>query len=205
MEIKELITPFFQKVNGVIRKICYHTLAKVVFLSDGTDVETKLNALSNAVSGQAMSYVVDDIAARDAIAEPHVGDQAWVKDASADDTVEEGAAKYIYESADKGWVKTAEANEIDVVHKWENIQGKPTNTVADIDAAVTATKMLANHELTVSEDTKDLLLDGKAIGGKYGAYVTVGPEDPGFEAAVAALNLPDGAFFTVVAPEGTGE
>lgn len=206
--ITELCTTLYQKINGAIRKVYHVTLAKLVIMADGSDLQTTMDTLSRAVSSQTTSYVVSDIAARDAIATPHVGDQAWVEDATADATVKLGAAKYIYKGdigedgavSNGRWVKTAEAESMDLIIKWADIQDKPANSVTEIDAAVTATKQLSGHELTVSDDTGALLLDGAGVGGKYGAYVTVGPEDEGFDAAVAALNLPDGAIFTVVQP-----
>ena len=68
--------------------------------------------------------VVDDITARDALTDPYVGLSVFVKDASADETVNAGGAYYIYDGA--AWVKTAEAESMDVVLNWSAIQGKPT-------------------------------------------------------------------------------
>ncbi|MDE7065367.1 MAG: hypothetical protein K2O70_07860 [Desulfovibrionaceae bacterium] len=113
------------------------TLAALVILSGGGSVEEKLIALEAALSGQSGTHVVSDIAARDDIAAPKVGDQAWVIDATADSTVSKGGAKYIYQSEEAGWVKTAEAESMDVVLKWANVQDKPTATVLEIDDAVT--------------------------------------------------------------------
>lgn len=178
-----------EKANGIIAK-----------LDDAfyrTNIENKINALNKAVSGQTVTYVMADIAERDALANPKTGDQAWVKDATADSTVKSGAAKYIYESDEKGWVKSAEAESMDIVQNWADVQNKPASSVADIDKAVGATRSLAGHELTVDKKG-DLQLDGNDVGRKFGAYVTVGPDDDGFEAAVEALNLPDGAYFSVV-------
>lgn len=206
MALTTLMTPLIQKINGVKRKLLPETVASQVFMADGTSVEVKISTLARAVSGQTVTYVVADIAARDALTDLHVGDQAWVKDASADDTVDAGAAKYIYEGDvdDEGvitngkWVKTAEAESMDMVFKWADLQDKPTSTVEDIDAAVAATKTLKDRELTVDETTGDLMLDGKVVGGKYAGFVNVTPEDEGFDDAVAALNLQEGAIFTVV-------
>ncbi|HOP80066.1 MAG TPA: hypothetical protein PLZ21_05805, partial [Armatimonadota bacterium] len=77
--------------------------------------------------------VVDDIDARDALI-PYEGLRVHVKNASADSTVGEGWAEYLFDGT--SWVKTAEAESIDVVQQWANIQGKPTSSVASIDDAV---------------------------------------------------------------------
>ena len=90
-----------------------------------------------------------------------------------------------------------------MVFKWADIQDKPTSAVEDIDKAVGATKLLDGHELTVADDK--LQLDGKDVApAAYKPYVTISPEDEGFDAAVEALNLPDGAIFTVVKEEVPG-
>ena len=65
-----------------------------------------------------------DIAARDAIASPYEGLYALVLDASADPTVESGAAGYFYVQG-TGWKKTFEAESLDIVLDWSDIQSIP--------------------------------------------------------------------------------
>lgn len=48
----------------------------------------------------------------------------------------------------------------------------------------------------LSVEGSNLMLNGIRV--SAGAYVTVDSDDPGFDTAVAALKLPDGAFFTVI-------
>ncbi len=204
MALEVVNTPLLQNINGVTRQINFETSAAQVKTADGFTVESRLTSLASSVSGQSRMFVVEDIAGRDAIEAPEVGYQAWVKDATADPTVSSGAAKYIYEDEETGWVKTAEAESLDIVLSWADIQDKPASTAADIDDAVAKRHEHANKaevldKLSVAGG--NLTFDGKAIAteaGKYGAYVTVGPDDPSFEAAVAALGLADGAFFTVI-------
>ena len=136
MAVTELSTPLYQRVGDKLHKVNVETIASQVKTTDGGNVEDKIVSLSAAIAGQTGVVVVDDIAARDAIAAPKVGDQCWVKDATGDATVTAGAAKYLYESAEKGWVKTAEAESMDVVLKWADVQDKPSSAVADIDDAV---------------------------------------------------------------------
>ena len=213
MALLSLKTPWMQKIGGVIRQIFPETVAEQVKMADGTTVEARITNLTNAVAQQTVSYVVANIAARDAMASDtnitlHVGDMVWVKDATADNTVTLGAAKYILASFNEVegvqtpvWDKYAEAESMDVVIDWSMIQNKPTNTVANIDAAVTATVGLANHTLTVDGTTGNLKLDNQDVGRVYAASVSLAPEDAGFEAAVAALNLPEGAILTSTAAD----
>lgn len=191
-------TPLLQNVNGTTKKIYLETDAASVLTSDGSSVETKLSSLSGAVSGQTKTYVVEDISARDALTGMKVGDQAWVKDATGDDTVKTGAAKYIYEGQDAGWVKTSEAESMDMVINWADVQGTDDVKAAVAKAHEHANKADVLDKLSAADGK--LKFNGLDVGGKYGAYVTVSADDPGFDAAVAALDLPDGAFFTVVTP-----
>ena len=89
--------------------------------------------------------VVDDIAARNALPNPYTGLSAYVKNASADSTVNAGGAYYIYDGA--AWVKTAESESMDVILNWSAIQNKPTtlngygitDAVKNTDVVTTAT------------------------------------------------------------------
>jgi hypothetical protein len=89
------------------------------------------------------------------------GQLVWVNDASGDSTVTSGWAVYrrkvqttpatydytvindVPESSEgagdgkiTGWCKVAEAESLDVVVSWDNIEGKPNSTPAEIDQAV---------------------------------------------------------------------
>lgn len=98
------------------------TTAEQVKTADGSNVETKLASLQTAISGKVPCHIVNDIAARDKLENLKQGELCWVKDASADQTVTSGAAQYIYDGA--RWVKIAEAESMDLVVKWTDIQGK---------------------------------------------------------------------------------
>ena len=119
------------------------TLAGLVVTEDGSNVQAKLEALQNATTGKTMTYVKENIAARDALTGLNTGDQCWVRDATGDASVTKGAAKYIYDGT--AWLKTAEAESMDIVHDWKDIQNKPSSAVADIDDAV-----LKKHQHTTS-------------------------------------------------------
>lgn len=94
--------------------------------------------------------IVDSITARDGLADPFAGLSVYVKDASADSTVNSGGAYYLYDGA--AWIKTAEAESMDVVLDWNAIQGKPDTlagygitdgvNVSDVVTAAAANKIL---------------------------------------------------------------
>ena len=203
MAVTTLKTPIYQKIGNVIRKILPFTTAdqvEVTVSGSTQDLQTFITALNNAVSGQTVSYVVADIAARDAMDATtlHVGDQAWVIDASADSTVTSGGAKYICttltgDPLTPTWVKTSEAESMDLVVAWADIQNKPSSAVADIDAAV-ATVTALSGKVLAADTNGDLTLDGVVVGQKYGVYLAKNDTDVDFESTLAGMNLPDGCI-----------
>lgn len=98
--------------------------------------KAEINAMMGAAVGAFSNIlVVADIAARNAL----VLDRnavVMVGDATGDATVETGAATYLFNNDDGTWTKLSEFAELDLVLSWDAIQGKPTSTVAQIDAAV---------------------------------------------------------------------
>lgn len=167
MAIREINTPLYQRVGAELIRVNLETTAAQVRTADGGTVESKLASLSSAVAGQTTVSVVEDIAARDALTGMKAGDQCWVKDASADPTVTAGAAKYLYESADVGWVKTAEAESMDVTVSWTDIAGRPDVAAADVADAVSKRHAHANKTDVLDKLTADgsgnLLFDGRRI------------------------------------------
>lgn len=130
-------------------------------LPSKSDIQGMVNA---AVAGTSHIYVVADIAARNALA-PTVVTQALVIDATADPTVNAGAATYIYDPATTQWAKVSEYESMDVVLQWANIQGRPTSTPAELDDAVAKVHVHAN-KLTIdkiAEVNGDLMFDGKNV------------------------------------------
>lgn len=71
--------------------------------------------------------IVDNIAERDSIPNLFAGLQVYVKDASADETVASGGAQYLYDGST--WIKTGEAESMDLVVGWDNINNKPENFI----------------------------------------------------------------------------
>lgn len=136
-----------------------HTLNKA-------DVTAMINA---ALAGLSGSVVVADIAARDALA-PTTVTMAMVLDATGDSTVASGAATYVFDPATTSWTKISEAESMDVILQWANIQNKPTSAVADIDDAVAKRHAHNNfallEQLAMDVDSR-LTVNSVVVGGGY--------------------------------------
>lgn len=81
--------------------------------------------------------IVQDIVARDSLSLTSSG-FALVLDATADPTVTQGAALYVFDAGviPQQWYKVSEYESMDIQLLWNNIQGKPQSAVASIDDAV---------------------------------------------------------------------
>lgn len=136
---------------------------------------TMINALIAAAlaawSGATNTVeIVADITARDAlIATLEVNAMILVVDASADPTVDAGSALYAYDFGSATTYKLAEYESMDVTLEWANIDGRPTATPAQIDAAVGASHSHSNKSILdkLSEDADGLLFDGEAVGSRW--------------------------------------
>lgn len=119
------------------------------------DVQTLINtSISGLGSGGTNNlYVVDNIAARDALA-PTENIIVLVTDATGDSTVTSGGATYVYNTANTTWKKIGETESMDLILSWSNISGRPNSTVADIDDAVSKRHAHTNKVLLdkVGED-----------------------------------------------------
>lgn len=78
------------------------------------DVDTKIATAINGLDLTNVAEIVDDIAARDALT-PTKNIFVLVVDASADATVEAGAALYFYIFDDETYVKVSEYESMDVI------------------------------------------------------------------------------------------
>jgi hypothetical protein len=106
--------------------------------------EADIQGLIDAsIAGMSALEVVADIAARDALV-LDANTQVLVLDASADPTVTAGAATYVYRSSNDSFTKVSESESMDFILQWANIVGRPTSTVAQIDAAVSNSHTHAN-------------------------------------------------------------
>ncbi|TEJ51188.1 hypothetical protein IPC609_14785 [Pseudomonas aeruginosa] len=113
-------------------------------IGNSTMINALINeALSSLPGTGAPILFVADIAARDAL-EPEGAIFVLVQDASADPTVESGAALYAWNPATSAWLKVAEYESMDVELNWDAINGRPTSTPAQIDTAVSQAHTHAN-------------------------------------------------------------
>lgn len=110
--------------------------------ADGTQVRRVINsddiqAMIDAAVASATANIdiVADIAARNALT-PTNGKYVLVLDATADPTVDSGAASYVWRAATSQWIKLTEYESMDMTIAWAMIQGKPTSAPAAIDATV---------------------------------------------------------------------
>jgi hypothetical protein len=111
--------------------------------------------------------IVADIAARDAAQAGYASNKlVLVTDATADATVNAGAALYAYNNADDSFTKVSEYESLDIQLEWSQIQNRPLSTVSQIDDAVAKRHTHANKAVLdlVTEDADlDLEFRGNPV------------------------------------------
>lgn len=157
-------TPFFQVTGGQIYKLNPETTASQVAMADGNNVETRINTLERAIAGTTVMRIAQTIAERDGLTGVNPGDQVLVIDASDDESVDSGSAKYLF-MTDGTWLKTGESESMDIIHAWENITGGPSSEPAQIDLAVARQHSHDNQDTLsrISELDGSLAYKGKAV------------------------------------------
>jgi hypothetical protein len=105
-----------------------------------TEVQAMIDA---SIAAANELSIVADIGARDELT-PDRAQYVYVVDATDDATVGSGGATYLWNPATSAWIKTSEAESLDVSVTWASITGKPTSTPAQIDAAVAASHSHSN-------------------------------------------------------------
>ena len=125
------------------------------------DIQAMIDAAVAGSAGGSGTVIVDNIAGRDAIP---TGDRpnaltVLVIDASADATVDAGAATYVWRQSNSTWIKVSEAESLDLSLTWAMIGDGPTSTPAAIDAAVAASHSHLNKTQLdkIGEDGAGLL------------------------------------------------
>ncbi len=105
---------------------------------------TEVQAMIDASIGTANALeIVANIAARNALA-PSSAVYVFVTDATGDATVGSGGATYLFNPGNSSWIKTSEAESMDLAVSWASLTGKPVASPAQIDAAVAAPHAHAN-------------------------------------------------------------
>ena len=126
-------------------------------------------AISTAIGALDVSNMVEfaaNIAARDAMT-PTKSVFVYVADATADETVDAGAAMYLYDSVNTTWHKVTEYESLDLVLSWDSITGRPESSAANIDNAVAESHSHANAAVLdlLSAPAGQLLYNGEPVGG----------------------------------------
>jgi len=127
-----------------------------------SDIQAMIDAAVAAGSGSGI--IVDTIAARNALTGVKNAQQVYVIDATADATVSSGGATYVWRSSNSSWIKTSEAESLDLSLTWAALTGKPSSTPANIDAAVTARHTHTNKsqlDLIGQDSNGNMTYDGR--------------------------------------------
>ena len=143
-----------------------NTGAVVATTVSKADVNT---AISTAIGALDMSNSVEfaaDIAARDAMTLTK-STFVYVADATVDESVNAGAAMYLYDFTNTTWHKVTEYESLDLALSWDNINGKPESSVAEIDGAVAVSHIHENMDvlLQLSDVDGKLQYNGVDVGG----------------------------------------
>ena len=152
--------------NELTLTVTGNTGAVVATTVSKADVNT---AISTAIGALEMSNSVEfaaDINARNALTLTK-STFVYVADATIDETVSAGAAMYLYDFPNETWHKVTEYESLDLVVNWDNINGKPSSSVADIDDAVAKRHSHANMavlDLLTAPGGK-LQYNGEDVGG----------------------------------------
>lgn len=109
--------------------------------------------ISTRLAQHNLIEIVADITARNALASQDRNLVVMVLDATADATVSSGAALYAFRNSDNSWTKVAEYEGMDAVVQWNNINGRPASSAAQLDAAVTNTHTHSNK--TILDGTQE--------------------------------------------------
>ena len=90
-----------------------------------TYTKKEVDNLISSVTASALNSArkVANIAARDALVDKY--GFVWVVDASGDTTVTSGSALYLWDSENSTWLKCTEAESMDLVVDWTDVQNKP--------------------------------------------------------------------------------
>ena len=127
-----------------------------------SDIDTMIG---DAIGAANELSIVADIAARDVFIAPGTttgyAKYVYVVDATGDITVASGGATYLYNPAVgvAAWIKISEAESLDLVIDWADIQNGPLSSTTDIDDAVDKRHSHTNKTQldNIDEDANGLL------------------------------------------------
>ena len=129
---------YFVQNAGYTETYLTDTAGVAKSLGNSTMIAAVANTeISNRLAQHNLIEIVSDITARNLLATQNRNLVVMVLDATGDATVTTGAALYAFKNADNSWTKVAEYEGMDAVVQWSNINGRPTSSAAQLDAAVT--------------------------------------------------------------------
>ena len=131
---------------------------------NAADVQSMINTAITAANNLT---IVADIGARNLLS-PSAPMFVFVSNATGDPTVNSGGATYLWNTTTNAWQKISEAESLDVVTSWNNIQGKPTSSASAIDTAVSQAHSHTNKTQLdkIGEDgTGNLTYNGVTVHG----------------------------------------
>lgn len=99
--------------------------------------------IDTSISAVSQITIVADIAARNAL-NVTTARYVYVVNATGDTSVSSGGATYLYNPATSLWIKTSEAESLDMQLVWSNISGRPSSAPTAIDQAVSASHSHTN-------------------------------------------------------------
>ncbi len=146
--------------DDVIKHLTAQEKLKLFNLADNANLTYATKA---ELAGFQANQVVNDIASRDALENVLIGTIVYVKNATADTSVTLGGATYIFNGT--SYEKVAEWESLDLVVNWDDIVGKPTSTVTEIDDAVAKKHDHANKPVldTLNSDGIRLSVNGTQV------------------------------------------
>ena len=154
--------------------------------NDGSNAYRTLNEVDVMTMMADNASTVTDTYIKSTIADRNNGtypagkfSYVYTLDATGDATVTSGGALYLYNPSVIGqpgyvegqeWIKLSEQESMDVIIDWDNIQNKPSSTIAEIDAAVAAKHTHDNKLILDKFDESiggEVTYNGKELRGSY--------------------------------------
>ena len=123
-----------------------------IYVTDSTGTATRRiltaadvqSMIATTLAGSNDLTIVSDIGSRNALLPLTSAKWVYVENATGDTTVLSGGATYLYNPTTQVWMKTSEAESLDIVASWAALVGKPNSSPSAIDTAVAQSHVHAN-------------------------------------------------------------
>lgn len=147
--------------NDYVEQYATDSTGQAIRVFSKADVEA---LITSHLANIGKLTVVDDISSRDMLNDTIANNaEVYVINASADDTVSTGGARYLRHNSN--WVKVSETESQDLVLSWDNLHDKPNVTAQQIETAVTQSHTHGNKsELDkIGEENGNLTYGGNPV------------------------------------------